>query len=270
MHPTAFRVAAVDSAFKKFKVSRHRVSDQVTLILKQSIMDGTFTPGDRFPPEEQIAAQLGISKVAVREALRELETDGLIEKQRGMFGGSYVAIPDLARIGTSVINCYQFGTLRQEELVEFRQLFEPVIIRTAAQRRTNQDLMALKANIDACEAAFTRGRPDVSGQIAFHLLIAKACHNELFSAVMGAVVKVFEDIARKWDLSDADIRRDLDFSLRFYDCILRRHTAKAEQLMVAHFEVTKEFIRDYRAKAVADKMEGENGTTCQRKGSVIE
>lgn len=47
-----------------------------------------------------------------------METDGLIEKHRGLFGGSYVAEPTLAKVADSVINCYKFGPLSPEELAE--------------------------------------------------------------------------------------------------------------------------------------------------------
>ncbi len=66
-------------------ITKKRVSDQVKSILKQSILNGDLKTGDKLPPEVEIAQKYNISKVSAREALRELETEGLIKKKRGIF-----------------------------------------------------------------------------------------------------------------------------------------------------------------------------------------
>ncbi len=101
------------STFEDVNFQRTRVSDQITNVLKQAILDGKLMPGDKLPPEEKIAMQFKVSKVTMREALREMETEGLIEKQRGVFGGSYVAEPTLAKglsqyIISSIVKCASF------------------------------------------------------------------------------------------------------------------------------------------------------------------
>ncbi len=72
-------------------IRKERVSDQIRAVLKQAILDGHFKPGDKFPPEVEIAAKYRVSKSSAREALREMEAEGLIQKKRGVFGGSFVA-----------------------------------------------------------------------------------------------------------------------------------------------------------------------------------
>jgi len=236
---------------EKRTLSGTRKSDRITQTLKEAILEGRLKPGDKLPTEEQIASQFKVSKVAVREALREMETQGLILKQRGLFGGSYVAEPDLDKIGESVIRCYQFGALSLEALAEFRQILEPALIELAAGRRTEEDLHDLGESIEGCEAALKRGTPDLEKQVAFHVLIARACHNPLIVAVMEAVAKVFEDIAIKLDLSVEDYREDLDYSREFYDCILHGHHIKARRLMFEHFEETKRWIKRPRRREAA-------------------
>ena len=67
-------------------LSHNRVSDQIKDNLKSAILRGEFKPGDKLPREDQIAASFKVSKVSVREALRDLEGEGIIEKRRGAFG----------------------------------------------------------------------------------------------------------------------------------------------------------------------------------------
>lgn len=242
----------MSSTFENVNFQSARVSDQITNVLKQAILDGKLMPGDKLPPEEKIAMQFKVSKVTMREALREMETEGLIEKQRGVFGGSYVAEPTLDKIGDSVINCYKFGSLTPEELAEFRQIVEPALLKLAITRRTDEDLKALQSNIDYCENALNQGAPDLSKQIEFHVLLAKACRNRLISSVMEAVTKVFEDIIGKLDLTLQIFRIDLDYSKMFYECLLHHRFEKAQELMVAHFEETKRLIKGSKGKSESD------------------
>ena len=102
--------------------------------LRRSIHLGHFGAGDRLPPERELARQLGVSRTTVREAVRVLEGEGLVEIKRGSSGGiscgrSRPAPAELRR------------RLREfEEIIEFRLAVEPMAARLAAQRRTKTDL----------------------------------------------------------------------------------------------------------------------------------
>ena len=71
--------------FHNSVIRKERISDQVKSILKQSILNGEFKPGEKFPPEVEIAQKLKVSKVSAREALREMEAEGLIKKKTWCF-----------------------------------------------------------------------------------------------------------------------------------------------------------------------------------------
>ena len=77
-------------------LSHGRVSDRIKNTLKQSILNGEFKPGEKLPREDQLAASFKVSKVSVREALRDLEGEGIIEKRRGIHGGNFVAQPGIS------------------------------------------------------------------------------------------------------------------------------------------------------------------------------
>ena len=213
-------------------------------VLEQALRDGSLKEGDKLPTEEKIAAQFKVSKVAVREALREMQAKGLIRKVRGMYGGNFVSAPDMKQVGDSLINCFQFGTLTEDEVIDFRQTLEPVLIKTAIRRRTEEDLAALRANIEACEKEMGNGEIKLRKHIEFHVLIAKACHNSLFTAAMEAVAEIFDDIAKTWPVNEKNKRQDLDYNYKFYDCILHRREEEAEKLMKDHFELTKKILRE--------------------------
>ena len=228
--------------FQNIELRQERLSDQVKNHLKQAILDGKFEPGDKLPPEDQIAAMFKVSKVTAREALREMETEGLIEKRRGTRGGSFVAQPGSEKIGQVVNNFYRFGALTPEELVEFRRILEPALVVLAVERRTEDDLKAIKANIEAVEASISHGQQNQPKAIEFHRLIADACHNRLISAVMEAMVQVFLEILSQIPFTLEDAKGDLAYSKKFYEYLLHGKKEKARKLMETHFNSLSEIV----------------------------
>ena len=140
-----------------------------------------------------------------------------------------------------MVSCFQFGTLTESEIIDFRQTLEPVLIKKAIFLRTKEDLAAMQANIDDCEKEYALCRINMKKHIQFHILIAKACHNKLFVAVMEAIAEIFEEITKNWQVDKDSMRMDLDFNYKFYDCILNRRGDESEKLMKEHFELTKVF-----------------------------
>jgi len=223
---------------------KQRISDQIADYFKQIILKGELKPGDKLPSETAIAAQFKVSKMSIRDTLLKLETEGLIEKRRGVSGGSYIAQPLLSKIGDSVWNSYRFGSLSAFEIADFRQFLEPQIIKRAVSYHTREDLDAMRENIAFCEAAAVKGKHDNLKQIDFHLLIANACHNVMISAVMEAVIDVFKEIIRDIQLTEEEYEVDLKSNKAFYKFIQERNAENAVKEMEIHFESTKKHFED--------------------------
>ncbi len=219
-----------------------RISDQIRDELKRMILHGELKRGVKLPTEEQLAKQLKISKVSVREALQNLETDGLIEKRRGVHGGSFVAHPGTEKMGEWVVNYFRVGMITPEELVDFRQTLEPALVALAAERRTDEDLKAIKAVIDEIEEGIRRGKASTPKAVEFHRLIGEACHNRLISMVMEALAKVFEEILAKIPLTLKDATYDLEHCKKIYGYLVRRKKKNAQDLMIDHFKTLAKII----------------------------
>ena len=224
-------------------IQKNRLSSQVREILKKSILENEVGLGEKLPPENQIAKMLNVSSVTVREALKELETEGLIEKRRGIYGGSFVAQPGPEKMIQLIANYYRSGGITPEELVELRQLLEPPLIALAVERRTEEDLKALEQNIREMEQCLERGEVNKRIAIEFHYLIAQSCHNRLISAIMGALVDVFEEIISKIPMTIEDGYCDLGDSKEFYGFILHGKREAARKLMIDHFDTLDTIIK---------------------------
>ena len=228
--------------FHNSVIRKERISDQVKSILKQSILNGEFKPGEKFPPEVEIAQKLKVSKVSAREALREMEAEGLIKKKRGAFGGNFIAEPGSEKMVDVVINSYLFGGITATDLAEFRRILEPGLAKLAAKRRTEDDLNEMEQCINDVDKSIKMGRPDQTKAIGFHRLIADACHNRFISSLMEALVKVFQQVLAKTpDLKTAT--KDLKYNKLFLKYIRERDGEKAEIVMADHFDTLDEMIR---------------------------
>lgn len=226
------------SQFKK-----SRVSDQIVDHIKQAISTSELTPGDKLPPENELADQFNVSKVSIREALLKLQGQGLIETRRGAFGGNYIARPMLSKIGESVWNSLRFGSLDMTQIVDFRSFLEPEMIKRAVATHTEEDLAAMRANIEFCEEAAARGKHDKEAQVEFHVLLAHACHNLLISAFMEAVFDVFKAISHDFfNPPETANARDLEYSRQLYECLLTRNSEKGYKLMQEHSEWMKQYL----------------------------
>ena len=228
-------------------IHKERISDQIKSILKQSILDGEFKPGEKFPPEVEIAQKLNVSKVSIREALREMETEGLVRKKRGALGGNFIAEPGSEKMVDVVINSYLFGGITATELSEFRRILEPGLAKLAAKRRTNEDLDAMEQCINDVDESIKKGRPDQTKAIGFHCLIADACRNRFVSSLMEALVTVFQQVlAKSPDLETA--KKDIEYNRLFLKYIRERNGKKAEIVMAKHFDTLDGIIIDEMKK----------------------
>ncbi|HWD74577.1 MAG TPA: FadR/GntR family transcriptional regulator [Solirubrobacteraceae bacterium] len=128
-----------------------KASEQVADQLRELILSGQIAPEQRLPNETVLAAQFGVSRSTIREALRELSALSLIRTMKGVNGGSFVTVPTVEHI--SAFLSANIGLLSQaehvslDEVLEARVLLEVPAVRLAARRRTETDLDNLRAAI---------------------------------------------------------------------------------------------------------------------------
>jgi GntR family transcriptional regulator, transcriptional repressor for pyruvate dehydrogenase complex len=150
--------------------------EQIADRLVTAIALGEFVPGQRLPTERDLAALLGVSRTSVREAIHRLAAGGYVTVQRGRNGGAVVQAgwgPTAAEMirRTLLPNWAHF-----EWLFDLRGLIEPLIARTAAERRERADVTALELALDDYRAATDREASRAADQ-AVHDAVARATHN---------------------------------------------------------------------------------------------
>ncbi|MGD9701009.1 MAG: FadR/GntR family transcriptional regulator [Acidimicrobiia bacterium] len=137
-------------AARRVKKTHEIIADQ----LRQQIVSGELQEGQRLPPEDELTTQFGIARTTLREALRVLESQGLIAIRRGRGGGPIVTHPNLEPISTALAVSLQLQHTSVSDLDAARRMLEPQIAGQLARSHDDADLSALEAAIDhAADAA---------------------------------------------------------------------------------------------------------------------
>ena len=202
--------------------------------LRRSIHLGHFGQGAKLPPERELAKQLGVSRTTVREAVRVLEGEGLVEIRRGSAGGIIVR-PQTARPADLRKRLREF-----EEIIDFRLAVEPMAARLAARRRTKTDIGDLQRAFARLEAIVV-GHGPVSDWVRvdgeYHLLIARIARNKrLARAVEDARAGMFMPIGAVWGRIE---ERAHVMHAELQRAIIDGDPERAAAAMAAHIEATR-------------------------------
>ncbi len=146
------------------------------------IKDGTLKPGDKLPPERKLAEDLNVSRTAIREALRSLESMGYISSKVG--GGTYINKITLGNVMNPFSAVLSQNKKLIAELFEVRMLLETEIARLAALHITPQKIQALQRALDAMRSDVEAGGSGVDGDNAFHSVLAAASENEAMKLIL--------------------------------------------------------------------------------------
>lgn len=169
---------------------RSALADQVIAQLRAQITSGEWPVGSRIPTEPQLVEQLGVARNTVREAVRALAHNGLLDIRQG--SGTYV----LATSELAGVMHRRFAAADTRHVSELRSALESAAARLAAQRRTERDLAHLDAALDRRERAWESGDAEafVEADATLHLAVVAASHNEVIAelyADLGQVLRAF-------------------------------------------------------------------------------
>jgi len=184
----------------KVPVPLGRAFEQVANRIRQRIAAGQLKPGDKLSPERDLARQYEVGRNAVREALRDLESTGVVRLEKGRGGGAFVRPPNASRVTHALSDMVDGGSISLSDLTQARVKFMELVVRLASERITEADYAALEKNIEETEEFGKTGnfqlRADRIGQ--FYTLIAEATGNSvlvLMTTSLSAIVRRLLDQA---------------------------------------------------------------------------
>lgn len=176
-----------------------KLADQVAASLERLITQGQVSPGEKLPPERVLCERFGVSRTAVREAVRSLAAKGLVEGRAG--GGTLVRRPTTDSVQSLLGLVMRSGVegVTWLHLLELQRMFEVEIAALAAERRTPDDLEALRESLEEmrrCAAQPGQAEAWSKADVHFHEALAGAAHNPLVPVVLRAVGDVLLEARR--------------------------------------------------------------------------
>ena len=219
--------------------------------LREGISGGKWAPGQRLPSERALAEHLAISRPALREAVKRLEGEGLIDvrPRRGL----YVRAASADRLSNSFERLIGTDFDRVNELLDLRRVLEHRSAYLAAEYAGPEDIAELAAIFADIESDVSAGGTGDDGDVRFHCAIAKAAGNTVLTHLMatlhGALSKASRLLASR--LMESSHYRDGMFELhdRIFEAIRSHDPKAAAQAMDAHFDFVMREFSQYRARA---------------------
>lgn len=214
-----------------------RPADIFADALRRRIFDGKLPVGSMLPAERQLVEDSGLTRSSVRDALAQLQREGLIEVKTGRRGGSVVTRPNASEVLRSVKLNLEGWAPETAMLVESRVAIEPWCAYFAAERRTEEELAQLQ-NINERAARSLEPAADFAEcKVEWHSALARASGNEVLFTLIEAVSRVayrqFDDVT----MEGADIaarQRSLDHHQAVTEAIAQRQSSRAFRLMADH------------------------------------
>lgn len=218
-----------------------RIYAEIVRQVKALIAEGRLKSGDQLPPERDLAEQFKVSRTSVREALRTLESLGLIEIRPGE--GTFVrevSVEALIEPLARVILSQREAVL---ELFEARRLLEPVIASLAARRATKEEIQEMEHILDDQAKEVTAGRTGLAQDAAFHAAIAGSARNRAITRIVNALMDLLTQSREETLQTPGRPTRSHQDHRRILDAIRRRDEVEAQQAMLNHLIAVEALIR---------------------------
>ena len=172
-------------------VKRSRIYEHIVEQIHALIREGRWAPGDQIPPERELAERFRVSRTSVREALRALEMQGIIESRQG--GGTFVRSADTEALVPPLAAAILRGQRELAEVLEVRELIEPGIARLAATRAAVEHVAELETLLDRQRTCIADGRPFIDEDTAFHYTLARAADNHILLRLHNVILDLLSE-----------------------------------------------------------------------------
>ncbi len=221
-------------------IQRTKIYEEVAAQLERRILDGALRPGDKLPPERELAERFDVSRSAVREAIRSLELKGLVEPRPGE--GTLVRTPSIDSLLNPLASL--LGQKRElvKELLEVRVMIEPPLAARAARHAGPEDMARLENILERQRVKVGRRELAVEEDSEFHYTIAQASKNSVILKVVDMMMDILRE-SRERSLQVAGRpEKSLAGHRRIFHAIKRREPEGAEEAMRQHLLEIEEIL----------------------------
>ena len=222
-------------------VRSSRPYEQIVQQVEESIHKGALKAGDQLPPERELAEQFGVSRTAVREAVKALREKGLVEAYPGR--GTFITDGSSYTIRQSLDRMMRSGHEGFTSLAEVREILEPEIAALATTRAGEEDIAAMREQVAAMDAA--KGEPEayIEADLDFHLALAEAADNAIILSLIDSIVGLLREQRMRIFQVDGGPERGQYHHKRILEAVEHRDPVGAREAMKAHLKQVREDSR---------------------------
>jgi len=216
-------------------VQASRLYELIVQQIEESILSGALKEGDQLPAERDLAQQFGVSRTAVREAVKTLREKGLVEAFPGR--GTFITNGTSQAIRQSLDLMIKIGQPDGSiHLAEVRAILEPEIAALAATRIEEQHLAMMREAYDVMERALKDPDAYIEADLDFHLALAEAAANPLILSLLDSIVGLLREQRLGIFYVDGGPERGQFHHKRILEAVERRDAEKARATMRAHLQ----------------------------------
>jgi len=239
-----------------YKIVRSsRLYEQIVQQVEESIRKGAMKPGDQLPPERELAQQFGVSRTAVREAVKALREKGHVEAYPGR--GTFITDGTSHVIRQSLDRMIRIGQPEGSGfLAEVREILEPEIAALAATRADAQALAAMREPIAVMDEARKDSDAFIEADLDFHLALAEAAANPLILSLIDSIVGLLREQRMRIFLVEGGPERGQYHHKRILEAIEHRDPIGAREAMKAHLRQVREDSRNAPSSGDSDLPKG--------------
>lgn len=216
-------------------VKEKRLSDSVSEdILAMITIEKRFGPGDKIPNENELSEELGVSRTTLREAIRILATNGVVEIKRGC--GTFVS-EHMTDISLEALKPLSEAKMDARDLYEIRLIFEPEAAFLAATRATDTEMKRILNFGSQVEEKIKKGEDRTEVEQGFHNAIARATHNEFMNQLMPVIYRAIDKgviLSNQKELAVQDTLADHRMIMEFLEARNAQGAKSAMKIHILH------------------------------------
>jgi GntR family transcriptional repressor for pyruvate dehydrogenase complex len=220
-------------------VQNSRLYEKIVEQIEESVLKGGLKEGDQLPSERELALQFGVSRTAVREAIKALHEKGLVAAYPGR--GTFITNGESNSMRQSLDRILKSGQPDgAARLVEVREILEPEIAALAATRADDQDLATMREAVSVMDDARLDADAFIEADLDFHLSLAEAAANPFILSLIDSIVGLLREQRMRIFYVDGGPERGQAHHKRILDAIEHRDPRKAREAMQDHLRQVRE------------------------------
>ena len=245
------RRAGGNAVYKLVRTSR--LYEQIVQQIEESILKGTLKAGDQLPAERELAIRFGVSRTAVREAVKALREKGLVEAYSGR--GTFITDGTSQAVRQSFDLMVKIGQPEgSTDLAEVRSILEPEIAALAAERAEESDRATLREAVAVMDRSLKDADAYIEADLDFHLALAEAAANPLILSLIDSIVGLLREQRLRIFQVEGGPQRGQVHHKRILEAMEKRDAKMARDAMKAHLEQVREDSHDAASKRAPAKQ----------------